>query len=306
MPEAPEKAQRTGAKGNSAAPRRAFLATPAGADTRVLRNALARRGIESLSADEMDMPGRSISEVLQESIGAADLVIAALDPRLNNSNVFLELGLALGLDKRLLLLSPTAEVLPGITLTGMPTIRATLQDAERIEFGLDQVLAAPKRREGPKKKPQPQTHPIGALSERLVGEITADVSPQRLEEIVRTALAESGIATASGPKDEVLAVWSDDLEPWVGNPLLVEIKANVRTPAQLGEALEQMKRGVAERGTTWGLLLYSGPLDGHPPGPPRGSPVLAISVTDFLRALSKEGFADVVRRLRNERVHGRG
>ncbi len=307
MPDTNERHDTATAKPNGKGEqvRKAFISAPAGVDTKPLREVLGRRGIDSFFADEMDLPGRSLPEVLVEGMAEADLIIAILDTERNNSNVLFELGFAMGQGKRVLVLAPTDDILPGVALTGMPTIRARPQDTERIEFGLNQVLAAPRRKDKPKKTPTKQTHPIGVVADHLLRELTPEINGEHVEQLVWKALVESGITTLSGLKeDSVLAVWSDDLEPWVGNPLVIEIKSNVRGKDQLDQAINQVLRGLGARGATWGLLLYCGTVPASLKARLQGSPVLAISVEEFLRSLKQEGFADVVRRLRNERVHG--
>src|SRR5262249_53348662 len=67
--------------------RKAFISAPGGGDTKALRKGLGRRGVDSFFEDEMDLPGRSLPEVLVEGMAEADLIIAILDTERNNSNV---------------------------------------------------------------------------------------------------------------------------------------------------------------------------------------------------------------------------
>jgi hypothetical protein len=302
MRKAPEKELEPAPDRNGARARTAIISAPAGLATRELRAALAQRGIESFAPDEAAVSGQSLGEALREVVRKADLMIAVLDPQRDNRNVFLELGVALGLDKPILLLSSAGELLPGVTLTGIPTVRASPEDGERIAFALDQVLSAPNRRQSPGQKPPKQTHPLGPQAEGPLSE-AAGASPHRLEEIVWDAIARSGVSIHSRPQEGVMALWSDDLEPWVSNPLLVTVKAELQTQDLLA-AVEQVRQALAKRGAEWGLLLYSGPIPKAVGESLQGSPVLAISIPDFLHALREEGFADIVLRLRNRRAPG--
>jgi hypothetical protein len=287
--------------------KKAFITAPPGLDIHFLRNTLRRRGIESFFADEVGLPGSSLPEILTEGLDEADLVIGFLDAERNNGNVLFELGFAMALGKRVLVFTPNEEIFPGVLLTGMQTVRATPHDEERIEFGLTQAIAAPRKKEKTRKEPVKQTHPIGELAEQLLAEIPPGTDPRRVEEVIAKAIKQSGVTTLSATKDAgILAVWSDDLEPWVGNPLLVEIKTGRCNGDLLEKGVEQVRRGIEARGASWGLFIHSGLL---PPGLKkrlRGTSVLAISVEDFLRSMKDEAFADLVRGLRNDRVHGRG
>jgi hypothetical protein len=271
----------------------------------VLRQALTRRGIESFFADEVSLPGTTLAEALRESMAQADLVVCAFAASQENSRVFLELGVAIGMRKRALVLSPTFDILPGIAASGIPTIRATLQDQDRIEFGLRQVLAAPRKQGNQPAEFRKQTHPLGGRADELLKEVTPGPDSQPFKELVRKALVESGVDSLVEAKDEpLLAVWVDDLEPWVSNPLLIKFEAGGCGPAQFAQVIEDFEHDLASRGVPWGLLLHRGTLTPALKEKLKGSPVLALSASGLLEALKAEGFADIVLRLRNERVHG--
>ncbi len=81
----------------------------------------------------------------------------------------------------------------------------------------------------------------------------------------------------------------------------MEIKARLPTPKAAAEAAQQLAKYVTAAGGRWGLLLYR---DG--PGDLRGLPptVLALSIEALFRRLERESFEEIVRDLRNNRVHG--
>src|SRR5438874_6944129 len=90
-------------KGNGAAERprgrTALITAPVATDTSVIRRILESQGVEAYSADELDGPGRSMSEILQEAVEQADVVVAVLHGSVQSSNVFFELGFAQALNK---------------------------------------------------------------------------------------------------------------------------------------------------------------------------------------------------------------
>jgi hypothetical protein len=100
-----------------------------------------------------------------------------------------------------------------------------------------------------------------------------------------------------------LAVWSDDLAPWIGLPLLVQLKAHPAGPSDLSAAASRAADALAGPGMLWGLLLYHGsPID---PAKIQAPPnVLPLQAKAFLEELRETGFGDLVRRLRNQQVHG--
>ena len=137
--------------------------------------------------------------------------------------------------------------------------------------------------------------------------MTGEVTEQFLQEVVVEAIRQSGVETISeseSPDRGVdLAVWSEDLEPWVVNPLLIEVKANIDSRAAWEDIVLNLLRPMGSTGARWSLLIYlHSPLD--PSQVIRAPNVLAISAVEFLSALQRMSFGELVRKLRNERVHG--
>ena len=157
--------------------RTAFISAPVSTNTSGIRRILQRQGIESLTADQIAAPGSRLSDVLQEAIGNADVVLAIFD-RGANSNVFFELGFAQALKKRTLILSD-ADVDPRfIADVGATCLRTKLDNTQAIEVGISLLLKVPHHgtTAGMKK-----TSAVGIVADRFL----ADGSPEarRLFEI---------------------------------------------------------------------------------------------------------------------------
>jgi Restriction endonuclease len=183
-----------------------------------------------------------------------------------------------------------------------------LSNREAIEFALDQLLAAPEQTAAPDLVPAKRV--LGAAADRYLQgsfQLGANVSASELELLVAGALREGGVtvlSTAYGADRGVdLAIWSDALQPYVGNPLLVEIKSSLRDPRIANEAARQLSKQVAASGSYWGLLLYgeSKPWAIRASLP---SNVLLLSLETLFRRMRDEPFDDIIRDLRNRRVHG--
>src|SRR5262245_34470394 len=87
----------------------------------------------------------------------------------------------------------------------------------------------------------------------------ASAKPIELEALVADALREAGVdVLTTSPRDQEadLAIWSDALQPFVGNPLLVEIKARLQGQRAVADAAQQLAKYVTAAGGLWGLLLY--------------------------------------------------
>jgi hypothetical protein len=285
----------------------AFITAPAAADTSVIRDALRRRGYIPITLDEIPAPGRNAPDLLRKSILGADLVVAVIGDAALSSGVFYEIGFAQAMDKRILALAPLS-IIP--MFEGIACLRTEPTNREAIEFGLDQVLASPQ----PRRRPVDEgkiTHPIGQRVDKLLADYRRArgglVELSFMVSGVVLALAQSGVETHSDVADHGdqidMAVWSDDLDPWIGNPLLVVITVRLdeqglqRVAARLSSRLGQPPRG-------WGLIIC-GEL-GIPPAKVRATPnVLVVSLEEFLESLRVNGFGEYLSKLRIERLHAK-
>lgn len=284
-----------------------FITAPAGANLEVLTDALRQRGVRVVVPESLE-PGAEFGAEILNLITGVDLVIGVLTRARRSEWVLFELGLAWGRGKRVVLFAPPNSVHLPSSVRGVLTVRANPSNREAVAFALDQLLAAPEPARTPVSPPK-ETRPLGSAAETyLQGSLAqvANVSSADLEALVAHALREAGVdvVTHSEPRDlgVDLAIWSDALQPSVGNPLLVEIKARLPTPRAAADAAQHLSKYVAAAGGLWGLLLYrDGPdeLRGLPPN------VLALSIETLFRRLERRSFEEIVRDLRNSRVHGR-
>jgi hypothetical protein len=294
--------------------RRAFISAPASVDTGVIRQALESRGFAPYELDDVDTVGVSMPDLLEDCLKRADLVIAVLGGGKLGDNVLFELGYAAALKKRILALVPRDEELP---ISEIPYLRAQADNREAIDFGIDQILNAPRPRgETPRDEIQ-KTKPIGPLADELLSRVrgAGALSREDLEEVIRAAIAASGGAiissssvwSQSGDQAHLdLAIWSDDFEPWIGNPLMIGVDSALRDRLALKVALDQLTRSLDDTHTGWGLLIYRGPdfpLDDEVALHPR---VFVLKLEQFLDKLRETGLGDLLRGLRKLRVHGRG
>jgi hypothetical protein len=291
---------------------RAFLAAPSCTDTRVLREELERRGVYAYELDDVAKGGVPLTELLDEAVRGADLVVVVLGEG-KKENVLVELGFALALRKRVLAIVPPGEDLP---VEPVPYLRTSPDNREAIGFGLTQLLAAPGPWRPGKNDAVPGTKPLGPIADGLLQKFRAAAAhPDELEmaEIVHEALQASGIAvmnrslTRTSAEDDRadFAIWSDDFEPWVGNPLLIQVRTRIGGPGDLGRVLTQMTAMLEKTSTMWGLLLYWG--EGEPTAEAARHPrVFVLTIGRFLELLRETSLGDLLRGMRNRRVHGRG
>lgn len=292
-----------------------FVSAPIAAKTHHIRDILASRGVQVLGFEDVTV-GSNFIQSAMELIRRADLFVAVLvsdatAPRTARDNVLIELGIAAGCGKQVLIFAPAkGDVLPS-DMHGMLTVRTSLSNRDAIEFALDQVLAAPERRavSQPSQLSSVEERNLGDRAEELLESYSSVIASQEgfaFERLVADAIRLSGVDVVSesfgGNAPIDLAVWADSLQSTVGNPLLIEVKRRVTDRGDFKKAVEQLARASRNAGATWSLLVYGeGPTAaGRWVSRPT---VLAISIRELLEAMKTNSFVDVVRDLRNRRAH---
>lgn len=290
----------------------AFISASAAVDSSVVREALRQRGYRTIALDEIVPHGRSIAEVLKDSLAGADLVVALIGDEPGSRNVYYELGFAQACEKRVLALAPAGIAPP---VEGVACLRTEPTNREAIEFGLDQVLAAPHPKPRARRSHGRETKPIGDLADLYLADLRAEgpLPPDVIagSPVMRSLLA-SGVTAFSYPVargPNIAAIWSDDFGPWIGNPLIIAIEQDLNEGQTLVPTVEWLSGYLRETGTRCGLLLCS-ERDSSIVEAGRTTTgvdnVLILAVEQLLKSLKTEGFGNLMRRLYHERHHTRG
>ena len=224
---------------------------------------------------------------------------------------------------RLIKATPVLELVDGVLrlVSGEPFVRA----AQEAEPPLEEIVCLIKADRGSVGESSlfVPVNPADLMKEHseqdpyeafemltFVLPVTAEVKAEIEQEIVvADALRSSGTdVVVTSPSHDVgvdLAVWSDVLEPFVGNPLLIEVKGRIRGKTEAKQVLRQLASYVSASGSQWGLLLYGdGPDIGGQPSASTFPNVLVLSLRSLLENLRTRAFPELIRDLRNRRVHG--
>jgi hypothetical protein len=289
---------------------RVFIAAPANQSLDSLKEELSKRNILPFTAYDLPPATASLSRNIEQAIKEADLIIAVV-PAHASPNVFFEIGLAYALKKPfLLLVSPKYGHLPS-DLAGTFYLRADPENKEAIGFALDQCMSRIERRVKRPRKLSQEGKPIGGHADKFLSVIQErgdQLTGRELEILVADLLREAGVeAVSESPHPQAgadIAVWSDALQPLVGNPLLIEVKSKIQTKHQLIAALEQVERYREKSGARLALLVVNTILGSLLSTVPLFGGVLAVTLPDLIERLRAKSFADTVRELRNQQVHG--
>jgi hypothetical protein len=289
-----------------------FISAPPGLDLSVLHGILASRDFNVLVPSDLT-PGSDWASQVKSSISQADLVIAVLTSDRQSPWVMFELGQASALGRRIMLINPPESEAVPFNLQGILVLQATPDNNEAIEFALDQLLAATDS-ESSTTTPaqQPPAGGLGSKADDLVAALDRAIASRdwfAFERVVEAALYKSGIdamiASAGDEAGADFAVWSDVLESFVGNPLIVEVKGVIRGSTHAHQTLEQLSSYLSASGSRWALLVYARGPDPHSavwsPVPPN---ILLLPARALFEALRSQSFPELVRDLRNRRVHG--
>jgi len=288
-----------------------FVSAPRGIPLEVLRESLLAHGIRPLIPQEL-AAGNDWASELQRQLAQADLVVGILPTRRQSPWVLFELGQAWALGRRILIIAqPGSEPVPS-SLQRLLVLRIALDNRQAIDFALDQLLSAPPEPPAKEATRKPfESAVLGAQADLLLArldQLLHSGGAQGFEKMVSEAIRNSGtdvvVESPELDRGADLAVWSDVLEPFVGNPLLVEVKLKIPTKAILVEVFKQLNSYLGASDSRWALLLYG---DGPPPEdrfwnscPPN---ILLMPARAMLEALRTRTFPEIVRDLRNRRVH---
>lgn len=291
--------------------RSCYISSPVGTDLSYLRSALTLRGIEVVMPEDL-YPGVDWSEWISRKIGNVDLVIGVLTFERRSQWVLFELGQAAALGRQIVLITPPKLASVPSHLKRFLVVRAGPKDRDAIEFALDQILAAPERPITSPPTITPSRPALGADADPIMRNLRSAMEAndsRGVERVVAQALRESGADIVSEATNSELgadmAVWSDALQPFVGNPLLIEVKRRFQSSNELRRAAKQLFSAVSSRGGSWGLLLYGESRQDLTVAPKALPPtVLICSIGNLIEQLRTHSFAEVIRDLRNRRVHG--
>jgi hypothetical protein len=289
----------------AAAPR-VFISHQGDADIRPLLEGLRDRGTDPYVLSDVAVLGSEFVEALRNAVERADLVVAVLAGE-RAPNAYFAAGVAYALGKPLMLIVPPGARTPS-DLVGQLVVRARPDDLDAINFVLDQV--ARRVQSVPPAASAPSERALGpAVVAELLERLRRESQEWEAIAVLIEAIEASGAVAATNVDPDAgfdLGVWSDDLAAIGGNPLVVDLKRE-----HSREATSQALHALAKHPTArLALLVYLLPSPDAVVAAERemtraSYPVLAISLEELIRRMASASFAEVVRDLRNQSVHGR-
>ena len=294
-----------------------FVSAPAGVNLSQIKQILNEREIEFVLPSEVLTHGQTISEKINKLIFMSDIFMAVFDDVHDSRNILFELGLAVGLKKQIIILTPPSLSLPS-DLSGFLVLRVTQDNLDALGFSLDQMLAATRKKS--KKRGAQRYDDLKNTKKVISNNIYElknklnDLNPRgagdTLERFVGDLLKESGISVIQqSEKPDTgadFAIWSDELAAILGNPILIEIKRTIRDRAQALKVTDQLNRYIEKSNSKSAIVLY---LEGLPSDQIQNFiqnfNILYFQIGDVVEQLQKNTFADIIKIRRNIIAHGR-
>lgn len=288
-----------------------FVSAPAGTDLSQVIEALEENNIHILDPAKFALGAVKITDKLIDGIRQADLVIAVLGTTDSSSNVLFELGCASALGKRTLVIVPENYDIPS-DIKDLVYIRATPNNREAVSFAIEQILNAPEPEMVRPAQLPDKSKPLGSIADDLLKQLESfggNLSERDIGDVVWRMLETSGIPTRMQQQHQNVrpdfAVWIDELEPYLGNPLLIEVKRQIDTTTQARYVVEQVLHYMSLTNVR-AVIIFATHISPEALKFTASYPNLYFfNLHDFLRQLRTESLGHIIRNERNARVHGR-
>ncbi|MGW9440302.1 hypothetical protein [Streptomyces sp. NPDC055607] len=275
---------------------------------------LAAEGVEFILSRDLQ------ADWLSERVPDIDFLCAVLEGGKGYipPAVFLEIGVALGRDVPVLLVTDAPRELP-LALAGLQRVEVELKNrdaiGQHVEKFAEQLQV--KREWRPKSESAPEIpRPHLVFSDRLrrlSAESLGSASDRgfQYERLIHDVFADAGaVSTVSQPGVADggfdLAVWVDGASEILGGPILVECKIGDKIrPGALRRAAERLKDVMYVRSVNFGLIVYhdlSGSDDLHSYYP--DLPVWALSARELVEVVQTGSLSRIITMRRNELMHG--
>jgi nucleoside 2-deoxyribosyltransferase len=282
----------------------------ASADTKILplKRLLKERNIIVHDFFSSRSLGLSISSLITKEIKNADFIIAILDLKTSQPNVFFELGLAQGIGKPVFLIIQDEGHIPA-DLRDMVHVRLSSDDWQSIAFALDHFLSKYEYRPTKtvfRSKAYKKTKLASDIrQENLVTVQKHGTSKELAALFVKLLKSEKIIFQYQFETNGAdMALWIDSLEASLGNPILVEFKIGNLSNSILMKAEQQLRHYVKKTATRTGLLIY---LDrrGRQFKPSRFELplIIRLDARDLVTKLSDKPLHEIILSERNRLAH---
>ena len=285
--------------------RTCFISAPAEADTTILQNILNERGLSVLIEKGDVNSDLSLDKNLLNAIVSSDFFIGVLQTGADNSMVYYDIGVANGTGTRTLIFTSQSPKNSVKNFKGSLFMRVAMDNKEAMEFAIDQVIKAPEIEPEIEQTEKRKNKPIGKIATDLLTELDKPESTwgAHPEDAVIHAIGSSGVNVLVRSKywdsGADMALWADELEGSVGNPLLIEVKQHISGSTSITRLANQLDSYLESSNAGWLLLLYlKGPEEDSDVWKQFPKSVIHMPVPKFLKHFEENNLVEIVKSLK--------
>jgi hypothetical protein len=274
-----------------------FLAAPVHADTSQITNSLLQRNI---AFTRINTQVQDTAVLLRDTIQKCDFV-CIFSPDAFSSNLIFEMGVAIGLGKRIFMVAAESAQVP-VDLRAITYVIADRWTSNIIGPHLDAFLSTLPRKPAPKASKKTSSSPTLDFRKerRNLEEFGRNINPINVERFVETLFRKAGINVVPSPIEDFgadFAIVSPSISHRFRNPILVEIKKSAR----LSDVVFAVEKLVAliDKGRGSAALLVT--LETLPKNTltaalsgSRQVPVLILTVAELIATLERGSLIDDV------------
>lgn len=276
-----------------------------------VRGILLRNDVKPIDIFDISIEGDIINEI-QYKIKRCDMFVAIITNI--SPNVFYEIGIAKGLNKPIfIVLAKDLNIYPSF-LNDFLYVKANLNDEENIDFAFKQLLKN-QRKQKSKVNKKIKRHSndtqinLPRSWKSKLKEIRENGTPLALENYIAGIFDSLRTTSKIVEQDKGVdfALWLDDIDSILENPVLIEIKYGNVTKEMLNNGEYLLQKHLMKTKSKVGLLLY---LDKTGRRFSLGSSlsplVIRSDLEDFLSEVEKnKSIAKVIFNKRNAMAHGK-
>ncbi len=283
-----------------------FISAPFGEDIKPIISILKDNDVDVISPFDLEYQPISIFDQVKKEMRKSDFIIVVLPAGGTNENLFLELGIAIGLGKKVILFAPPNSIMPYDSKNFL-TIQSSPDNSEAFQFLLEQIKEISFKKEKSKTIKRKSGKPLGAKANLYLDKIEygINLSEYQLVEIVKDIFYDVGIKVLSESKNFKtnvdMAIWSDYLNSYLGNPIIIEIK---RRLTNVDKITSQIRNYLSLSNSKSAIIISFDKEKNNADVKSFADPsIFYLNIFDLLEDLKESTFEDIIIKMRNRRIH---
>jgi hypothetical protein len=285
-----------------------FVSAPFGVDTSALYKSLAANGVTPMRLDSL-RPGQPIFDALSQIIDEADFVICYLPKGKDLAQVHFEAGFALGRSKQVVMFVDGPLQTPLASLVQHASLN--MANSDQIDSMVQSMLHAISHWAQGKRvvRKRLRAVPSGVVTRSIdrmqasSGKEWGHEAASILAELLTAAGAQVVVSRDREDKYADLAVWVDELDHPIGNPILVELKRNAEKDGLLN-AQRTLQKLLLDRVGACGLIVHAR-QENWKVVPGSMPLIFQVGLPNLANSLIEGDLGAQIVQLRNRAIHGK-